>query len=422
MQKHVAALPLLVLAGGWSLLAGQPHFDRFRVTNEFWGEGADFADFNRDGHKDVVYGPLWFEGPDFKTRHELAPAGQTFTRKGSDGADEMVPGYEGALGSRNAYSNCFFCFTDDFNHDTWPDVLIIGLPGEPCFWYENPKNQPGHWRAHPAIQVPDNESPDYLDVTGDGRPEVICCSGGCLGYAHPDPANPVAPWTFIPVSAKGSYHKYSHGLGAGDIDGDGRLDLIESNGWYQQPASLDGNPLWKWHPFVFCPPTDQGIAVGGAQMFAYDVNGDGLNDVITSIACHGYGLAWYEQVRDGDRIDFKRRLFVNKTPAENPYGVSFSQPHALDLADIDGDGLKDLITGKRFWAHGPQGDVEPNAPAVLYWFKLTRGPNGAEFVPHRVDSDSGVGTQVKAADLNGDGRADIVVGNKKGLHVFVQRP
>ncbi|MCB1127533.1 MAG: VCBS repeat-containing protein, partial [Verrucomicrobiae bacterium] len=87
----------------------------------------------------------------------------------------------------------------------------------------------------------------------------------------------------------------------------------------------------------------------------------------------------------------------------------------------DGDGLKDLITGKRFWAHGPQGDVEPNAPAVLYWFKLTRGPNGAEFVPHLIDNDSGVGTQVVATDSDGDKRPDIVVGNKKGLNVFLQR-
>ena len=152
-------------------------------------------------------------------------------------------------------------------------------------------------------------------------------------------------------------------------------------------------------------------------MYAYDVDGDGDNDVITSIAAHGYGLAWYEHIKDGDGIDFKAHVFVNKEATENRYGVHFSQPHALDLVDMDGDGLKDLITGKRFWAHGPTGDAEPNAPALLYWFKLDRSMGSAEFVPYLVDNDSGVGTQVMAKDMNNDGFPEIIVGNKKGTFV-----
>ncbi len=419
---RVRFLSLVLIGGSWALQAASPNFERIRVTPQFWGEGADFADFNRDGHNDVVYGPLWFEWPDFKTRHEIMPATQTFKLKQPDGSEKEIPGYEGALGVKNAYSNCFFCFADDFNHDGWADVLIIGMPGEQSYWYENPKQATnGPWKKHPALDVPDNESISYLDVTGDGRPELLACSKGHMGYAVPDDDDPTAPWTFIPVSPKKDYHRYSHGLGAGDVDGDGRFDILESNGWYQQPASLKGNPLWEFHPYDFCPPTDKGIAVGGAQLFAYDVNGDGRNDVITCIAAHGYGLAWYEQIRNGDRIDFKQHLFVNKKASDNPYGVVFSQPHALDLVDMNGDGLKDLITGKRFWAHGPKGDVEPNAPAVLYWFELNRKGGKAEFLPHRIDDDSGVGTQVKAADINNDNLPDIVVGNKKGLHVFMQK-
>jgi hypothetical protein len=101
--------------------------------------------------------------------------------------------------------------------------------------------------------------------------------------------------------------------------------------------------------------------------------------------------------------------------------VKFSQLHALDLQDMDGDGLKDIITGKRFWAHGPTGDVEPSAPAVLYWFRLVRSADrSVDFIPHLIDNDSGVGTQVMATDVNGDGRPDLVVGNKKGAFVHLQ--
>jgi hypothetical protein len=101
--------------------------------------------------------------------------------------------------------------------------------------------------------------------------------------------------------------------------------------------------------------------------------------------------------------------------------VKFSQPHAVDLVDMDGDGVKDIITGKRWWAHGPNGDAEPNAAAVLYWFKTVRSGKAGEveFIPYLIDNDSGVGTQVAAGDFTGDKLPDVVVGNKKGTFVFI---
>jgi hypothetical protein len=190
------------------------------------------------------------------------------------------------------------------------------------------------------------------------------------------------------------------------------MDLLEAGGWWEQPASLGGDPEWVKHPFKFNN--------GGAHMYAYDVNGDGLNDVITSIEAHGYGLAWYEQVKENGQITFKQHVITGKKPEDNRYGVCFSQPHALDLVDMDGDGLKDIVTGKRFWAHGAHGDADPTAPAVLYWFKLVRGADkSVDFVPYLIDENSGIGTQVIAADFNGDKLPDVVVGNKKGTFVHV---
>jgi len=390
-------------------------FKKIQLTDKFWGEGASFGDFNKDGKQDIVSGPYWWEGPDFKNRREYYPATKTFKLKKGEGAEETVEGFEGALGKNNTYSDNFFAFSHDFNKDGWDDILILGFPGADSSWYENPKGREGHWQRHIVLDVTDNESPTFTDITGDGKPEIVCGSKGSYGYAEPDWSDPRRPWKWHSISPNNNYHKFTHGLGIGDVNGDRKMDLLEKDGWWEQPKSLEGDPVWKQHKFTF--------GIGGAHMYAYDVNGDGRNDIITSLAGHGYGLAWYENVDDGSGgITFKEHIFMNKEPKENKYGVKFSQLHAIDLVDMDGDGLKDIVTGKRFWAHGPTGDAEPNAAAVLYWFKLVRGADkSVDFIPYQIDDNSGIGTQVVAGDINGDKKPDIVVGNKKGTFVFVHQ-
>jgi len=405
---------LLCTATSFAAKLAVHEFQKTQVTKEFWAEGACFGDFNHDGQQDVAYGPFWFEGPKYIKRHEYRPANQSFKCKQPEGSEETIPGFEGGLGSKNAYSETFLMFAHDFNSDGWQDILVYGFPGKEAAWYENPKGRDGHWQKHTILNVLDNESPGFGDINGDGKPEVVCCSQGFMGYAEADWQHPDAPWKFHAITPKGAYQRFTHGLGFGDVNGDGRVDLLEKDGWWEQPKSLAGDPVWEKHAADF--------GKGGAQMFAYDVNGDGLNDVITSLAAHEYGLAWFEQVRDGGQISFRQHTFVNREPSDNRYGVKFSQPHALDLMDMDGDGIKDLIVGKRFWAHGPDKDPEPNAPAVLYWFQIVRLPNGdVDFVPHLVDNNSGVGTQVMAGYINGDNLPDIVVGNKKGAFVFIHQ-
>jgi len=369
------------------------------------------GDFNHDGTMDIYAGPFWYEGPDFKKRHEYRPATTTFKLP-----EDEVEGYEGALGKKNAYSDDFMNFVCDFNGDGWTDILVIGLPGTAATWYENPRGKPGNWPSHRVFDVVDNESPMLADIDGCGKPELICHTGGYLGYAKPDGSNPTKPWTFHRISPKGSWHKYTHGLGLGDINGDGRPDMLLANGWWEQPASLAGDPVWKSHAIKF--------ADSGAQMFAYDVNGDGLNDVITCRHPHLYGLVWWEQVRKDDAISFVEHVITGSKPEDNKYGVCFSEPHAITLCDVDRDGLLDIVTGKRFWAHGPSGDVEPNAPAVLYWFKLVRDlkTKQAEFIPHLIDDNSGVGMQVAVGHLQGNvKRNDIAISNKKGTFVFINK-
>src|SRR5688572_18232972 len=402
-----AALALGFLTSS-AALAADPKFKKITLSNEFFSEGASTGDFNKDGKPDYVSGQVWVEGPDFTKKHEFAK-----------------PAKFDPLG----YSKNFFAFVHDFNKDGWDDILIYGFPGEEASWYQNPagnsdeKNAP--WQRHIVFNMVDNESPQWGDLTGDGKPEIVFNSegtnpeGGRLGYATPDWSDTTKPWTFHPISPRNKrFQRFTHGLGFGDLNGDGKADVFESGGWWEQPASLDGDPEWKRH--------EQFFGRGGAQMYAYDVDGDGDNDVITSLQAHGYGLAWFEAKKESDgKITFTRHDILPEDPKQKGVGsVQFSQLHAVDLYDMNNDGVKDVVTGKRWWAHGPKGDAEPNAAAVVYWFELKRGgaAGKAEFIPHLIDDDSGVGVQVVACDLNGDKLGDVVVGNKKGQFVLIQQP
>src|SRR5438132_4462950 len=151
-------------------------FKTTRLSDKFWCEGANFGDFNHDGKTDIVAGPYWYEGPDFKKRHEYYPATQTFKKKLAEGKEETIEGFEGALGVNNAYSDNFFAFVYDFNNDGWNDILIIGFPGQETAWYENTKGSDGLWPKHVVLEQTDNESPTFADINGDGKPELVCCS------------------------------------------------------------------------------------------------------------------------------------------------------------------------------------------------------------------------------------------------------
>lgn len=384
-----------LLAGTLSPLTAQEAqfqlhtFERQQLTETYFSEGANTGDLNGDGHIDIVYGPYWFEGPQFTQKHEIYPAKPQPTE---------------------GYADNFFSWIHDFNADGRQDVLVVGFPGTPAFVYENPGDSSGHWKKHQVFDWVSNESPHFVNLVGDERPELVCTRDGFFGYAVVDSTNTWQPWKFQPISERIAPPRFGHGLGVGDINGDGRLDIIHASGWFEQPAELS-SALWQRHDVKF---TD---AYGGAEMFAYDVDGDGDNDVITSLAAHDFGLAWYEQLREEGKIHFKQHLIMGDHPSKNRYGVIFSEPHSVALADIDGDGLKDILTGKTYYSHHQKSPMW-DAGAVVYWFKLVRHREGIDWVPYRADDQSGIGRQLTVKDVNADGLLDIVVGGMKGAHVL----
>ena len=367
------------------------------IEGKFRSEGVAIADVNKDGQRDVLIGDSWYEAPSW-TKHDI--------RKSGDYGDGL-----------HSYSACMTCWTDDVNGDGWADQIVIGFPGSPAYWYENPKGKPGHWPQHEVWPSACNETPLYADLFRDGHRVLVMGwqpkgkdNEGQMAWFTPA-SDPSQPWEMHPVSEPGAPGKgipgtqrFAHGLGVGDLNGDGRDDVISTGGWWEQPNSgRKSQAPWAFHP----------AQLGGAvaDMIAYDVNRDGKADVIASSA-HQYGIWWFEQgeSKDGSPVFTKHDLFPDLV----------SETHALIAADINGDGLKDLVTGKRFWSHG-KSEAGSDKPARLYWFEAARGPdNKTTFKPIEIDDQSGIGTQFVVADFNGDGLPDIITANKKGVFLFEQ--
>jgi len=359
-------------------------FVMHRVGN-YRSEACGVGDFNNDGKLDIIAGPFWYEAPDWKP-HKFREL------KGKVGED--------GKGYRHDFMNAPL----DVDGDGKLDLVTCCWFSKRVDWYRNTGPGGGPWPMAVAAKNGNYEMGDLVDIDGDGKALEIF------------PHTRHTCWHEVATGADGKLRLVLHdvcrkkrpfGAGAGDVNGDGRPDLLRPNAWFEAPADIR-NGKWKAHPLAL-GSIKPGKSDHTPQILVYDVDADGRNDIVTSSA-HKHGIFWYRQIGGRERPGWEQ-IVIDK---------SWSQAHSLTLADMDGDGDKDLVTGKRFFAHNG-GDPDARGPLGVYWYELKRD-GGVRWVKHVVSLGQGIGSglNVPVVDLDGDGDFDIVVTGKWGGPVYFE--
>jgi hypothetical protein len=345
-------------------------------------EAVAVADVNRDGRLDIISGENWFE--------------------------QLPPGRDGLRWTKHKFRD--LPFTDgyledlsdlaiDVNGDGYPDVVTCSYWSKPLTWWENPGKQDKPWTEHVIETKSPAEFVFLVDILNTGKPQQLLPQYGDskfpLTWYEREGKGEDAHWAGHVVSPK----SYGHGIGAGDINQDGRTDIITPKGWFEAPGD-PRNGQWTFHPEF-----DLGAT---GFIYAVDVNGDGLPDLLTTLA-HEYGIFWYEQKKDGQG---------NRTWVKHLVDNAWSQAHALTIADLKGDGRPVLVTGKRYYAH--EHDPGANEPLGVYWYEKIQAGGRLQWRRHIIDysTRTGGGLQIPVVDIDNDGDLDIIVAGKSGLFLF----
>ena len=333
-------------------------------------ETAAIADINGDGKLDVISGERWYEAPSW-TGHKFR-----------------------SLNFQDNYIDNFSDLPLDVNGDGHMDIVSGSYFSRKLYWMENPGKGKGEWKEHAIDSGFPTEFAFLVDLDNDGKAREVL----------PEFDRAEAPLAWYEVQS-GAFVKhvvsptsFGHGIGVGDVNGDGRNDILTPKGWFEAPPDVRTG-TWKWHP-------DFELGSVGF-IFVLDVNSDGKPDLVTSMA-HNYGVFWMEQ---GEGGKWTKHMIDD----------SWSQSHAMTMADLNHDGKMDFITGKRFMAHNGK-DPGEREPLGLYWYEYTKSDDGKSIVwiKHVIDysTRAGGGLQVNIADIDGDGDSDIVTAGKSGLFLF----
>jgi hypothetical protein len=396
MDHHVNKKALLALIAS-SIVSSTAFAQDSAISKIKWkieqltldaNEGCAIGDMNGDGKPDVVAGRNWYPAPDFKPRPLRT------------------------IEDWNGYVQSNGDFLMDVNNDGRMDVVAGSFVPTEVAWFENPGDEGLRlgqtWKRHLFVdtKATENEAQLMEDIDSDGVPEWVVNSW--------NKKNPMVVWRFVktePNPESKAVYKLEqatigtagnqHGMGVGDINNDGRRDVLIGSGWYEHPSENPWGKPWQFH-------ADWDIQ-GSIPMLVRDVDQDGKNDVLVG-AGHDYGLYWWRQLdsKGADGLQFDKRV-IDK---------AFSQPHALALADFDGDGKEELVSGKRYFAHNG-GDPGGKDMPEIHVYQYVQG----EFKRSTIEQGHvGVGLQIATGDLNGDKRMDIAVAGKSGTFILFNLP
>jgi hypothetical protein len=333
-------------------------------------ETAALADVNRDGRLDIVSGENWYEAPSWQ-KHPFRELNYT-----------------------NNYVDAFSDLPVDVDGDGFPDIVTATWFARKLAWWKNPGRSGGPWKESVIDSGYPIEFAFLVDLDNDGQRREIL----------PEAGSASAPLAWFELKNGGwikhvvSSQSYGHGIGAGDLNSDGRADILTPKGWFEAPPDPRSGD-WKFHP-----DWEEKLELG--FIYVTDINDDGRPDVLTT-AAHGYGIFWLEHGADGK---FTKRVIDE----------SWSQAHAATLIDLNGDGRLDLVTGKRYMAHNGN-DPGEREPLGIYWYEHRKDAQGrVEWIRHVIEYGGpvGGGMQIPVGDLDGDGDLDIVCAGKSGLHLL----
>ena len=369
-------------------------FERQKIADTVF-EAAGVADLNNDGHLDIVSGGAWWAGPDFEARHDYTEVAQ-----------------------HGDYYDDFADYPMDVDGDEWLDIVTGGWFGENLRWLQNPEGRNERWTEREIAKVGNVERPSFWDIDGDGYVEVVPNTPGrsqrIFRLDRGVTGKPESNFTGFEVNVL----KTGHGLGFGDINGDGRGDLVVNNGWFEQPQD-PFKQQWPFHDEFKL------VESSSVPILVHDVDDDGDNDLIVG-AGHDYGLWWWEQAGAEELLDSDAPSDEAERPVRTWKSHTIesdrSQFHTLELVDLDNDDELEMVTGKRWRAHA-EGDPGVDDPVGLYYYEI----NGGAFERHDIDygpaeeGHSGTGIYLWFADLDDNGWRDIVAPGKEGLYVFWNR-
>ena len=354
--------------------AGPLYFRKQVVAHESF-ESVGVFDVNNDRQPDIVSGAFWYEAPEFVRRY-----------------------YIGEPSRFGEYYNDFSTIPMDVDGDGWMDFITGGWMDTAIYWRKNPGNKTDRWKNTVIGRTGNVETTRAWDIDGDGVAEIV----------SNNPGKPLKIFKLaLNAQRKGAgrfdtyevWNKQGHGLGFGDLNKDGRGDLILDNGWLEGPTKPFADK-WLFHP-------EFSVQQASIPIVVTDVNGDGMNDFIAGKA-HDYGLDWYEQTKSGDKRIWKKHVI-------DPL---HSQFHTMEWEDIDNDSVPELITGKRYRAHNDN-DPGSHDPVGLYYYQWNGESFSKQVISYgSVGEGKGTGIYLQIVDLQNDGRKDIVVAGKDGLYIF----